>query len=137
MTASVETIERLKQAVGPDGFSDDVLELKPHLTEWRGKYRGCTPLMLKPRTSAEIAAILSICNATRTPVVPQGGNTGLVGAQIPLNGEILLYLGRMNGIRNIDVDDMTAIAEAGVVLGELTRAGSSSSAPSSLSLSPA
>jgi FAD/FMN-containing dehydrogenase len=134
MTASAETIERLKQAVGPDGSSDDASELKPHLTEWRGKYRGCTPLMLKPRTTAEIAAILSICNETRTPVVPQGGNTGLVGAQVPFNSEILLYLGRMNGIRNIDVDDMTAIAEAGVVLGEFQRAISDSGAYFPLSL---
>src|SRR5580693_8414144 len=122
MTASVETIERLKQAVGPDGFSDDVLELNPHLTEWRGKYRGCTPLMLKPRTSAEISAILSICNETRTPIVPQGGNTGLVGAQIPMEGEILLSLARMNRIRKLDAQGMSATVEAGVVLADLQRA---------------
>ena len=134
MAPSAETIERLKRSVGPDGFSENAFELEPHLSEWRGLYHGSTPLMLRPRTTAEISAILSICNATRTPVVPQGGNTGLVGAQIPLNGEILLHLGRMTNIRNIDVNDMSAIAEAGAVLGAFQRAVSACGAYFPLSL---
>jgi FAD/FMN-containing dehydrogenase len=118
---SPEVIVRLKAIVGERGYSDDRQEIAPHLVEWRGRWRGHTPLLLKPKNTAEISAILSLCNDTRTPVVPQGGNTGLVGGQIPLAGEILLVLGRMNRIRGIDVDGTTAIAEAGVVLADLQR----------------
>ena len=55
-----------KQAVGPKGFSEDPNEIAPHLVEWRSKYRGHTPLLLKPQTTAEVSAILAICNETRT-----------------------------------------------------------------------
>jgi FAD/FMN-containing dehydrogenase len=122
MPALTETIERLKRAVGPSGFSEDASEIAPHLAEWRGRYHGHTSLMLKPGATAEVSEILSICNEARVPVVPQAGNTGLVGAQIPLGGEILLSFERMNRIRNINLGDMTAIAEAGVVVEELQTA---------------
>jgi FAD/FMN-containing dehydrogenase len=119
---SPEIIVRLKAIVGERGYIGDPAEIAPHLVEWRGTWQGRTPLLLKPQSTAEVSAILSLCNETRTPVVPQGGNTGLVGGQIPLEGEILIYLGRMNRIRRIDARAMTAIVEAGVVLGDLQRA---------------
>jgi FAD/FMN-containing dehydrogenase len=119
---SPEIIARLKAIVGDNGYVDDPAEIAPHLVEWRDRWRGHTPLLLKPKSSGEISAILSLCNTTRTPLVPQGGNTGLVGGQIPLEGEILLHLGRMNRIRRIDPRAMTAIVEAGVVLADLQRA---------------
>jgi FAD/FMN-containing dehydrogenase len=72
--------------------------------------------MLRPATTAEVSAILAICNETGTPVVPQAGNTGLVGAQIPFENEVLLSLTRLNRIRALDVEDSSLIAEAGVVL---------------------
>jgi FAD/FMN-containing dehydrogenase len=111
-----ETAERLKQAVGPKGFTEDPAELAPHLHEWRSKFNGRAQLMLKPATTAEVSAILAICHETQTPVVPQGGNTGLVGAQIPYDNEVLLSLERMNRIRAIDVPNASLIAEAGVIL---------------------
>ena len=116
MTISAQTIQRLKEAVGAKGFSEDPQEIAPHLIEWRSKYRGHTPLLLKPKNTEEVSAILAICNQTRTPVVPQGGNTGLVGGQIPMAGEILLSLERMRAIRAVDPDGMHLIAEAGAVL---------------------
>lgn len=119
---SAEIISRLKGIVGEKGHTADVGEIAPHLVEWRGTWRGHTPLLLKPQSTAEVSAILSLCNETRTPVVAQGGNTGLVGGQIPLGGEIVLHLGRMNRIRGIDSHAMAAIAEAGVVLADLQRA---------------
>ena len=119
MTISPQTIVRLKEAVGPKGFSQDPAEIAPHLVEWRSKYQGHTPLLLKPANTAEVSAILAICNQTRTPVVPQGGNTGLVGGQIPLNGEILLNLTRMNAIRKVDGDGMHLIVEAGAILANI------------------
>jgi FAD/FMN-containing dehydrogenase len=131
---SPETIARLKAIVGENGYSEDADEIAPHLVEWRGTWHGHTPLLLKPQKTAEVSAILSLCNETGTPVVAQGGNTGLVGGQIPLAGEILLQLGRMNRIRSIDAHTMSAIAEAGVVLAELQRAADEAGAYFPLSL---
>ena len=128
------TLTRLKSAVGPKGFSDDPNEIAPHLVEWRSKYQGHTPLLLKPSLTAEVSAILAICNETRTPLVPQGGNTGLVGGQIPLAGEILLSLARMNRIRKLDAGDMSATVDAGVVLGALQKAADDAGAYFPLSL---
>ena len=122
LPATTTTLDRLKAAAGPKGFSEDPTEIAPHLTEWRGRYHGTTPLLLKPENTTEVSALLSVCNETRTPIVPQGGNTGLVGGQIPLGGEVLLSLVRMNRIRRVDVEDMSAIAEAGVILTTLHQA---------------
>jgi FAD/FMN-containing dehydrogenase len=116
VTVSPDTIARLKAALGPNGFSEDAQEIAPHLVEWRSKYQGHTPLLLKPWNTAEVSAALAICNETRTPVVPQGGNTGLVGGQIPFGGEILLSLAHLDKIRRVDRTDMSLIAEAGAVL---------------------
>ncbi|MGH6871753.1 MAG: FAD-binding oxidoreductase [Rhizomicrobium sp.] len=113
-----DALARLKHAAGPKGFSEDPREIAPHLVEWRGKYQGRTPLMLKPKSTAEISAILAICNETGTAIVPQGGNTGLVGGQIPLDGEVLLSLARMNTIREADADANAMICEAGVILAD-------------------
>jgi FAD/FMN-containing dehydrogenase len=107
---------RLKAAVGPKGFTEDPAEIAPHLEEWRSKYKGRASLMLRPATTAEVSAILAVCNESGTPVVPQAGNTGLVGAQIPFENEVLLSLSRLNRIRALDVEDASMIAEAGVVL---------------------
>ena len=115
-------ITRLKEAAGPNGWSEDAGEIAPHLVEWRSKYQGHSTLLLKPQTTAQVSAILAICNQTGNAIVPQGGNTGLVGGQIPLNGEILLSLGRMNKIRNVDAEGASIIVEAGVVLANVQHA---------------
>jgi FAD/FMN-containing dehydrogenase len=121
MNLSPDTLARLKAATGPKGFSEDPQEIAPHLVEWRGSYHGATPLLLKPRTTAEVSALLKICHDTRTPIVPQGGNTGLVGGQIPLVGEVLLSLARMNRIRAVEADGMSLLTEAGAVLADVQR----------------
>ncbi|HEX4159210.1 MAG TPA: FAD-binding oxidoreductase [Rhizomicrobium sp.] len=119
MPVARAALDRLKAAAGPGGFSENPSEIAPHLVEWRSRYRGTTPLLLKPASTAEVSALLAICNETNTPIVPQGGNTGLVGGQVPLAGEVLLSLERMNKIRRINGEDMSAIAEAGVILARL------------------
>jgi FAD/FMN-containing dehydrogenase len=124
MTISPDIAARLKNAAGPNGFSEDAREIAPHLVEWRGKYQGKTALLLKPKTTAQVSAILAICNETRTPIVPQGGNTGLVGGQIPFNGEALLSLERMNTIRAVDAAGMTLTIDAGVTLARAKQAAS-------------
>jgi FAD/FMN-containing dehydrogenase len=114
--------DRLIEAVGPKGFSTDPQEIAPHLEEWRGKYRGHSALLLKPATTAEISAILRICHETGTAIVTQGGNTGLVGGQIPFENEILLSTKRLNKIRGLDQGGMTMMVEAGVTLADVQRA---------------
>jgi FAD/FMN-containing dehydrogenase len=121
---SQQTLSRLKEVVGAKGFSEDPREIAPHVEEWRGSYHGRTPLLLKPATTEEISRVLAICNETATAVVPQGGNTGLVGGQIPFDGEVLLTLARMNRIRAVDKTGASCVAEAGVVLANVQRAAS-------------
>ena len=113
-----EIFDRLKDAAGPNGFSEDASEIAPHLEEWRSRNHGQSPLLLKPATTDQVSAILAICHQTGTAIVPQGGNTGLVGGQIPLHGEVLLSLRRMNRIRAVDAAGMTLTVEAGVTLKE-------------------
>jgi FAD/FMN-containing dehydrogenase len=117
----MSVLDRLKDAVGPKGFSQDPAELAPHLEEWRGKYKGTTPLLLKPATTANVSAILRICHETGTAIVTQGGNTGLVGGQIP-HGEILLSTARLNRIRAVDKSGMTLAVDAGVTLAAVQQA---------------
>ncbi len=95
------TARRLKEAAGADGWSEDPREIAPHLVELRGRWTGRTPLLLKPSDTQAVARILAVCNETGTAVVPQGGNTGLVGGQVPTRGEVLLSLERMTRIRTI------------------------------------
>jgi FAD/FMN-containing dehydrogenase len=111
-----DALARLKDIVGAKGFSEDPREIAPHIEEWRGSYRGNTALLLKPATTEEVSRILAICHETSTPVVPQGGNTGLVGGQIPFGGEVLLSLTRMNRVRNTDRTGANMTVEAGLTL---------------------
>src|ERR1700744_411136 len=111
-----EAMARLKAVVGEKGFTEDPKEIAPHLEEWRSKYQGRSTLMLSPASTAEVAALLAICHETGTAIVPQGGNTGLVGAQIPFHGEVLLSLRRMKSLRVLDAPGMTMTVEAGMVL---------------------
>jgi FAD/FMN-containing dehydrogenase len=113
---------QLKNAAGAQGWSEDQGEIAPHLCEWRGRWQGKTSLLLKPDSTAAIARILAICNQTRTSITPQGGNTGLVGGQIPVSGEVLLSLERMKRIRRVSADENLLVAEAGVVLAEVQQA---------------
>src|ERR1700720_3997421 len=91
-------------------------EVAPYLSEERGLYHGSSPLVLRPGTPDEVAAILKLANETKTPIVPQGGNTGLVGGQAPLHGEIVLSLKRLDRLRQVDPPSSTMTCEAGVIL---------------------
>src|SRR5262249_20623702 len=93
-----------------------------YLVEGRGLYRGHPPMVLRPASTAEVAAILKLATETATPIVPQGGNTGLVGGQIPHHGEIVLALTRLDRIREVDATSNTLTCEAGVVLAKAQEA---------------
>ncbi len=116
--ASPEVLDRLKAIVGSAGFTSDPEELAPHLVEWRNRFTGKTPLMLRPASVREVAAIVRICAEAEVGIVPQGGNTGLVGGQIPrLEGaDLLLGLGRMKRVRVVDPVDDSMLVEAGCTL---------------------
>ena len=118
---SSEAIDRLKAAVGPGGWTEDQEEIAPWVREDRGLWFGSATLMLKPANTDEVSQILRICNETDTCLVPQGGNTSLVGASIPIDGqhEIVLSLRRLNRIRDIDPLSNTIIVEAGCILADI------------------
>src|SRR6516225_727861 len=103
---SPDVIAKLTQIVGPNNAITDPAEQQGYLVEQRGLYRGNTPLVLRPGSVAEVAAILRLANETKTPIVPQGGNTGLVGGQVPHSGEVLLSLRRLDRSRDVQHDDM-------------------------------
>jgi FAD/FMN-containing dehydrogenase len=111
-------LARFRAAAGDGGWSDDAARLAPRLVDWRGQKTGAAPLMLTPADTATLAAIVRVAAETRTPLVPQGGNTGLVGGATPeADGRaILVSMERMNRIRAIDAGDFSVVAEAGVVL---------------------
>jgi D-lactate dehydrogenase (cytochrome) len=109
---------RFAQIVGARYAITAVAEQQPYLVEMRDLYHGVTPLVLRPGSVAEVAAILKLANETKTAIVPQGGNTGLVGGQVPHAGgnEVVLSLKRLDRIRDVDAASNTMTCEAGVVL---------------------
>lgn len=122
MALTPDVIARLKTLLGPKGWSEDPSVLAPHLVEWRGRYQGASPFLAMPQRTEEVAAVVALCHETETPVVPQGGNTGLVGGQIPFHGEVLLSLKRMARIRALDAANATLTVEAGCILADAQRA---------------
>lgn len=115
------TLSRLKALLGPKGFSDDAHDLAPWLTDWRGLFHGAAQALLSPVTVEEVSAIVSLAREAGMPIVPQGGNTGMVGGATPSpeGNALLLSLRRMNRIRSIDAISGIAVAEAGVILSNL------------------
>ncbi len=111
-----ELLPRFRTIVGEKYAITDPVALEPFLIESRGIYHGRSAMLLRPGSVDEVVAILKLANATKTPLVPQGGNTGLVGAQIPFDGELILSLTRLDKIREIDPASNTMTCEAGVVL---------------------
>jgi len=111
-------LDQLKQVLGPKGWSQDSHELAPHVADWRGRYQGSTPILLKPANIEEVAACVRLCHEAGVAITPQGGNTSLCGAATPM-GEVLLTLKRMTAIREVDVDNDSMTVEAGCVLENL------------------
>lgn len=120
MTAPVpaDVISRLKAVLGPGGWSEDPERIAPKLVEWRDRWVGQTAFLALPKTTADVAAVVGVCFEAGQPITTQGGNTGLVGGQIP-QGEILLSTERMKGVREVDAFDDALTAEAGVTLAEV------------------
>ena len=111
-------LDRIKAVVGPKGFLDDPTDMAPYLSEWRGRFTGKAAAVIRPASTEEVAAVVGLCHEAGQAIVPQGGNTSLVGGSIPFEtgSEIILSLGRMNRIRDLDPLNHTITAEAGCVL---------------------
>jgi len=119
--------------IGVKNVVSDADQLTPYLNEWRGRYSGRTPFAAFPATTDEVADVVKLCAAAGAKITTQGGNTGLVGGQIP-DGEVLVSLKRLNRIREIDADNDSLTAEAGVVLANVQRAAAESNRLFPLSL---
>lgn len=119
-----DLLQRFIAIVGEKNAITDPAEQEGYLVENRGLYRGRTPAVLRPGSTEEVAQIIRLANDTGTPIVPQGGNTGLVGGQTPSESgaEILLSLTRLDRIREVDTSSNTMTCEAGVILARAQQA---------------
>jgi FAD/FMN-containing dehydrogenase len=121
---SSDILERLKTIVGRRGYIDDEAGKIAYLNDVRDLYHGASPLILRPASTDEVAAIVNLCREAGIGIVPQGGNTGLVGGSVPSEsgGEVVLSLSRMKRIRDLDAINYTMTVEAGCVLAEVQAA---------------
>jgi FAD/FMN-containing dehydrogenase len=94
-----------------------------YAVDWTGRFRGRAAAVLRPADTAEVAAVLSRCRDAGVPVVPQGGNTGLVGGGVPRHGEVVLSLARLDRLGPVDTDAAQVTAGAGVSLQRVADAG--------------
>jgi len=114
----VNLIERITGTVGAANVLTDPADTAPFLTDWRKRYTGRAQAVVRPATTDEVAAVMKACADTRTPIVPLGGNTGLVGGGTPDDSgrAVVLSLGRMNRVRAVDPINDTITVEAGCPL---------------------
>jgi FAD/FMN-containing dehydrogenase len=121
---SPSLLRRLQDRLGPKGFTADPADLAPWLHDWRGRYHGAAAAMLSPATVEEVSDVVRLCAGEGVPLVPQGGNTSMVGGATPsaAGNAMLLSMRRMNNIRSICADTNLAVAEAGVILADLHEA---------------
>ncbi len=110
-------IETLTHIVGEAHVLTDPQLRAGYETDWTGRYRGEASAVVRPGSVEEVAEIVRACRAARVPIVPQGGNTGLVGGGIPRGGAVLLSLRRLTAIEEVDVDSGSVVAAAGATIG--------------------
>ncbi|MGI9484207.1 MAG: FAD-binding oxidoreductase, partial [Hyphomicrobiales bacterium] len=115
---SPETLERFAAIVSAKYALTGEEETRAYVTEWRDKFFGKAAMVLRPASTDEVSQIMKLASETGTAIVPQSGNTGLVGGQVPFDtgNEIVLSLSRLNKIRNVDALDNTITVEAGTIL---------------------
>ncbi len=121
---AADVIDRFRAVVGAEHALTDPAQQTPYLHEWRGLYTGTSPLVLRPGSVAEVSEVLKIANAHRVAIVPQAGNTGLVGGQTPhmTNSEVVLTVERLKRVRAVDTASNTLTVDAGVTLAECQQA---------------
>ena len=118
MAISEHLLETIREAVGPGGWIDDESGMEPYLVEPRGLWRGTCAMIVRPDSTEAVAAVVRLCAQAGVAVVPQGGNTGLVGGGVP-DGGIVLSTARLNRIRAVDAANHTMTVEAGCILADV------------------
>ncbi|HUS11518.1 MAG TPA: FAD-binding oxidoreductase, partial [Pyrinomonadaceae bacterium] len=123
---STEFLSKCQDVLGSTHVITTPADMEPYLTDWRGRYTGHALAVLRPANAQEVASIVALCAQEGVPLVPQGGNTGLVLGSAPdtTGNAVLLSLKRMNGIRAIDLINNTITVEAGCILEEVQNAAS-------------
>ena len=119
-----DLVARLRAATAPAAVITEPADIAPYLHDQRGIYRAVSPVVVRPGSTAEVADVVRLCREAGVGIVPQGGNTGLVGGSIPDESgrQIVLSLSRMKQVRRIDPLNFTMIAEAGCVLADIQAA---------------
>ncbi|MCH7485792.1 MAG: FAD-binding oxidoreductase [Proteobacteria bacterium] len=133
MAVPEDVLEAIRGTVGPKGWIGDAGGMEPYLIEERGIYRGACDMVVLPQSTAEVAAVVGHCARADVAIVPQGGNTGLVGGGVP-EGGIVLSTARLDRIRGVDPFNHTLTAEAGCVLANVQAAADEAGAYFPLSL---
>jgi D-lactate dehydrogenase (cytochrome) len=111
-----DLIAKFRNIVGDKYAITDAADIAPYVTEERDLFHGRSPLVLRPGSTAEVSAICKLASEHQIALVPQGGNTGLVGGQTPHHGEVVVSLRRLDTIRDVDTASNTITCEAGVIL---------------------
>lgn len=120
-------IAQLQQCLGADQVITDAAAQTSYLNDWRGRYHGKALAVVLPQTSAQVADVVRLCVSNNTPIVPQGGNTGLCGGATPdeTGRAVVIAMTRMNRIRDVDARNFSITAEAGATLEDLKAAAES------------
>ena len=115
-------INKFRKIVGNKNVITDKNDMQKYLKEWRGVYTGVAGAIVKPKSTEEVSNILKFAYRKNISCIPQGGNTGLVGGQIPFNkNHIVISLERLNKIREINPTDQSVTVEAGLILSDLQK----------------
>ena len=122
--AAAPFMSSLQAIVGDFHVITGAADIAPYVTDWRERYRGQARAVVRPGSTAEVAAVARVCSEHGVPIVPQGGNTGLCGGATPHAGgdEIVMQLSRLNRVREIDTENATMTVEAGVPLAAVQQA---------------
>lgn len=133
----LDLLPSLRAIVGDRGLLTDPADTAAYSEDWRHLYQGRTQAVIRPATTQELADVLRLCAETRTPVVPQGGNTSMVGGAVPAEdgSQLVLSTARLNRIRDIDPVDLTMTLESGVTLKAAQTAATEAGALLPLSIS--
>lgn len=121
MPAPDAFVDDVRSRIGPRGIATEPADMAPWLTDWRGRYHGAARALLSPASTEEVVAVVDAARRHRVPLVPQGGNTSMVGGATPdMDGTAaVLSLRRMNHIRRVSAEEGAAVVDAGVILSDL------------------
>ena len=117
-------LDRFAAIVGDQNALRDPTDIDPYLQDPRGLFHGTAPVVLRPANAEEVSQILALATETGTSIVPQAGNTGHTGGQVPLDGQsqVIVSVSRLNRIRDVDLDGNTMTVEAGCILANVQQA---------------